>query len=286
MTQALFLEASGARMQFIPSLAQALLQSPANELRTQRWLSPPHAATTIPGEDGGDGGGEGGDGVGEGEGGGGESAGGGEGGEGGGSDGGGGGGGGEGGVGEGEGGGGGSGGGGDGGEGGGGEGGGWLGEQGGGGLGEGGGGAGGGIGGGNGGGMGGAGGAGEGDDEQQASLHVGRSLLYFFRHIFVQILSFRLSPLHFLLTIFFSSLLHAFLQCFSDGAGAVPRARPPLISGSIFAVASKAASGVVDGATASTQLSTLRAASRHLQSGMLIIWGIMSGSNQHRIYRL
>ena len=57
MTQALFLEASGVRMQFIPSLAQALLQSPANELRTQRWLPPPQAATTSPGgEDGGDGG--------------------------------------------------------------------------------------------------------------------------------------------------------------------------------------------------------------------------------------
>ena len=60
--QALFLEAGGARMQLIPSLAQALLQSPANELRAQRWLTPPQAATTIPGEDGGDGGGEGGDG--------------------------------------------------------------------------------------------------------------------------------------------------------------------------------------------------------------------------------
>ena len=60
--QALFLEAGGARMQLIPSLAQALLQSPANELRAQRWLPPPHAATTVPGEDGGDGGGEGGDG--------------------------------------------------------------------------------------------------------------------------------------------------------------------------------------------------------------------------------
>ena len=54
--QALFLEAGGARMQLIPSLAQALLQSPANELRNQRWLPPPHAATTIPGGDGGDGG--------------------------------------------------------------------------------------------------------------------------------------------------------------------------------------------------------------------------------------
>ena len=52
--------------------------------------------------------------------------------------------------------------------------------------------------------------------------------------------------------------------------GAVPRARPPLISGFIFA-ASKATSGVVDGATAPTQLSTLSAASRHLKSGMLII---------------
>ena len=83
------------------------------------------------------------------------------------------------------------------------------------------------------------------------------------------------------MTLFFSSLEHVFLSlfflhCFSDGAGAVPRARPPLISGSIFAVASKATakatSGVVDGATASTQLSTLRAASRqHLESGTLII---------------
>ena len=60
--QALFLEAGGARMQLVPSLAQALLQSPANELRTQWWLPPPQAATTIPGEDGGDGGDGGGEG--------------------------------------------------------------------------------------------------------------------------------------------------------------------------------------------------------------------------------
>ena len=48
--QALFLEAGGGMvLQLIPSLAQALLQSPANELRTQWWLPPPQAATTIPG---------------------------------------------------------------------------------------------------------------------------------------------------------------------------------------------------------------------------------------------
>jgi len=64
--QALFLEAGGARMQLIPSLAQALLQSPANELRNQRWLNPPHAATTTPGGGGGKLGGDGGDSGGEG----------------------------------------------------------------------------------------------------------------------------------------------------------------------------------------------------------------------------
>ena len=64
--QALFLEAGGARMQIIPWLAQALLQSPANELRNQRWLPPPHAATTTPGGGGGELGGEGGDGGGDG----------------------------------------------------------------------------------------------------------------------------------------------------------------------------------------------------------------------------
>ena len=61
-------------------------------------------------------------------------------------------------------------------------------------------------------------------------------------------------------------------QSFGDGEGVTPSARPRLISGSIFAVVtSKATSGVVDGATVPTQLSTLRAASRHLKSGILII---------------
>ena len=77
------------------------------------------------------------------------------------------------------------------------------------------------------------------------------------------------------MTLFLSILVHVFsllssVQSFGVGAAAVPRARPPLISGFIFA-ASKATSGVVDGATAPTQLSTLSAASRHLKSGMLII---------------
>ena len=67
----------GMVLQLIPSLTQALLQSPANELRTQR--PSPHAGTTIPGE-GGNGGGEGEGGEG-GEGGGGEGEGGGEGGD-------------------------------------------------------------------------------------------------------------------------------------------------------------------------------------------------------------
>ena len=64
-------------MQLIPSPAQALLQLPANELRTQRWLPPPQAATTTPGGggelggDGGDGGDGGGEGSGDGDGGGG-----------------------------------------------------------------------------------------------------------------------------------------------------------------------------------------------------------------------
>ena len=74
LMQALFLEAGGGMvLQLIPSLAQALLQSPANELRNQWWLPPPQAATTGPGGedggeggDGGDGGGEGGDGGGDG----------------------------------------------------------------------------------------------------------------------------------------------------------------------------------------------------------------------------
>ena len=53
--QALFLEAGGGKaLQLIPWLVpQALLQSPANELRAQRWLAPPQAATTIPGGGGG-----------------------------------------------------------------------------------------------------------------------------------------------------------------------------------------------------------------------------------------
>ena len=61
--QALFLEAGGGLvLQLKPWLAQALLQSPANELRDQRWLPPPQAATTIPGGGGGELGGEGGEG--------------------------------------------------------------------------------------------------------------------------------------------------------------------------------------------------------------------------------
>ena len=77
--QALFLEAGGGMvLQLIPWLAQALLHVPANELRAQRWLLPPHAATIVPGgEDSGDGGdggesGGGGEGSGGGEGGGGD----------------------------------------------------------------------------------------------------------------------------------------------------------------------------------------------------------------------
>ena len=62
----MFCEAGGGMvLQLIPWLVQALLQSPAIELRTQRWLPPPQAATTIPGgELGGEGdaGGEGGEG--------------------------------------------------------------------------------------------------------------------------------------------------------------------------------------------------------------------------------
>ena len=52
--QALFLEAGGGMvLQLMPWLVQALLQSPAYELRAQRWLPPPQAATTIPGGGGG-----------------------------------------------------------------------------------------------------------------------------------------------------------------------------------------------------------------------------------------
>ena len=138
-----------------------------------------------------------------------------------------------------------------------------AGELGGGGLGEGG------VGdGGKGGGDGGCGGV------QQASLHSGESLLFLFRHIFLQIFLCFFVSRHLLLTLLFSLLVHrSSLRSVqsSDGPRTVPRARPPLISGSIFAVASKATSGVVDGATAPTQLSTLSAASRHLKSGMLII---------------
>ena len=105
-------------------------------------------------------------------------------------------------------------------------------------------------------------------------------------HIFVQIF-FCFFPLHLCRTLLLSLLVHvsssSAAQSFGDGEGAVPRARPPLISGSIFTVASKA-SGIVDGATASTQLSTLRAASRHLESGMLIICvNHIWGSNHRRL---
>ena len=121
---------------------------------------------------------------------------------------------------------------------------------------------------------------------QQASLHSGESLLFLFRHIFLQIFLCFFVSRHLFLTLLFSRLVHpprapssspssspSSLRSVqsSDGPGAVPRARPPLISGSIFAVASKATSGVVDGATAPTQLSTLSADSRHVKSGMLII---------------
>ena len=100
-------------------------------------------------------------------------------------------------------------------------------------------------------------GDGEGEDGQQASLQLAESFLYFFRHIFLQSLGLR----HFFVTLFLSILVHVFLllssvQSFGVGAAAVPRARPPLISGFVFLAVSKATSGVVDGATAPTQLST------------------------------
>ena len=67
--QARFLVAAWGRMlQVMPWLVQALVQSPANALRNQRWLPPPQAGGG--GGDGGDGGGDGGEG-GEGDGGGG-----------------------------------------------------------------------------------------------------------------------------------------------------------------------------------------------------------------------
>ena len=123
---------------------------------------------------------------------------------------------------------------------------------------------------------GGEGGGGEGEDRQQAFLHFPESFVFFARHNFVQLLRFCESPLHPLVTRLLSLVLHVVsslsaAQSFGDGEGVAPSARPRLISGSIFAVTSKATSGVVDGATAPTQLSTLRAASRHLKSGILII---------------
>ena len=134
---------------------------------------------------------------------------------------------------------------------------------------------------------GGEGGGGEGEDRQQAFLHFPESFVFFARHNFVQLLRFCESPLHPLVTRLLSLVLHVVsslsaAQSFGDGEGVAPSARPRLISGSIFAVTSKA-SGVVDGATAPTHLNTLRAASRstatgrgnltgqHLKSGILII---------------
>ena len=146
--------------------------------------------------------------------------------------------------------------------------------EGGGGEGEGGGGEG---GGGEGEGGGGEGGGGEGEDGQQASLHFAESFLFFFWHRLVHGFCFvpRCRPCRDLPRCPFldctSSSSPSAAQSFGDGAaGAGPSARRPLISGSAFAV-STATSGVVDGAAAPTQLSTLRAASRHLLSGTLII---------------
>jgi len=57
-----FSEAAGRYMQVLPSLVQAVLQSPCHALRCQVWLPLPQAGGEIDGGDGGggDGGGEGG----------------------------------------------------------------------------------------------------------------------------------------------------------------------------------------------------------------------------------
>ena len=80
---------------------------------------------------------------------------------------------------------------------------------------------------------------------------------------------FGVPPLHALLTLFRSFFLHVVLSMSaaqSSSDGAVERARPLFISGagSIF-------TGVADGAAALTRLSTLRAASRQAQYGILSI---------------
>ena len=75
---------------------------------------------------------------------------------------------------------------------------------------------------------------------QQAALQFAENFLFFFRHNFAQSFLFCFFPVHLLLTHFLSFLVHVFsslssAQSFRDGAGAVPRAWPSPISGSIFA---------------------------------------------------
>ena len=119
------------------------------------------------------------------------------------------------------------------------------------------------------------------NDGQQAALQSVESFLYLGRHIFLHLWS-PPGPLHLVWTLSLSSWVHTSVgfrviagqsfnpKSMSSGAS---RARPLIIF-------SKATSALfVDGATASTQRSTLMAASRHLKSGKLIIcvdkWGSM-----------
>ena len=115
---------------------------------------------------------------------------------------------------------------------------------------------------------------------QQASLHFAESdfrLFAGYTHILVHFVG--VSPLHALPTLFRSFFLHVLLSLSaaqSSGDGAVVRALPLFIhgAGSIF-------TGVADGAAAPTQLSTLRAASRHVRYGILIICACHVGSSDN-----